>query len=81
MYQLIDFWKQPCIAILGVLLLSYIVLLMIFFSGIWPHKFRHLPQLLKPITDDVGRYLGILHDWKGYENDNWSKTSKCLCII
>jgi hypothetical protein len=40
------------------------------FSGIWPHEFRYSPQLLKPVVNDVGRYLGVLHDRENYEDDN-----------
>jgi hypothetical protein len=39
-------------------------------SGIWPHEFRYSPQLLKPVIDDVGRYLGVFHDGENYEDDN-----------
>jgi hypothetical protein len=52
---------QSYICILPLYITHYIIN-KFFFSGIWPHKFRHVPQLLKPIIDDVGWYLGILHD-------------------
>jgi len=44
--------------------------LLITLSGIWPHEFRYSPQLLKSVIDDVGRYLGVLHDGENYEDDN-----------
>jgi hypothetical protein len=45
-------------------------------SGIWPHEFRYSPQLFKPVIDDVGGYLGVLHDGENYEDDNRLQTCK-----
>jgi len=45
-------------------------------SGIWPHGFRYSPQLLKSVIDDVGWYMGVLHDGENHEDDNRLQTSK-----